>query len=214
VIAWSLRRGSAPDDFLEDIILPLYVSFLLPVFCLCFATPSIAGDREEGTLVYLIAAPLPRPLLYASKFLATAVITSVWTLGGLLLLCLLAGESGWLVMPYVGPTAGWATLAYVSLFHLFSAVFRRATIVALGYALFFEAFVANVPGIVKRVAISFYAHCAIFAAAEPLGMGPAGPRDPELYQPVSGDTATSGLAIATLVLFLAGAWLFTRREYS
>ena len=214
VVAWSLRREHSPVDFLESIILPFYVSFLLPVFCLCYATPSIAGERDERTLVYLLSSPIPRPLLHASKFLAAGAMASVWTMGGLVLLCCLAGSNGLAVLKYVWIAAFLSTWAYVSLFHLFSVVFRRATIVAMGYALFFEAFVANVPGIVKRVAISFYTHCAIFAAAQPLGMGPAGPRNADMYQPVSGSTATTVLMLATGILFLAGTWLFTRREYS
>ena len=34
VVAWSLRRERTPREFTEQIFLPLYVSFLLPMFCL------------------------------------------------------------------------------------------------------------------------------------------------------------------------------------
>jgi ABC-2 type transport system permease protein len=214
VMAWSLRGERSAAQFLEEIILPLYVSFLLPIFCLCFATPSIAGEREERTLVYLLSTPLPRPMIHAAKFAAAFIASAVWTVGGLVGLCLLAGTSGRETLYYLWPTALWTTLAYVGLFHLLSVTFRRATIIALGYALFLEAFVANVPGIVKRVTISFYAHCSIFAATEPLGMGPTGSRSADLYQPVSGSTALTVFMAASLVLFLLGTWIFSRREYS
>lgn len=213
VFAWLLRRERTPLEFVEDIVLFLYVPFLLPLFCLCYATPGIASDRDEGTLVYLLASPLPRPLVNLAKFAAALAASLLWTLGGLLALCLLSRQEGLSVFGLLWPTVLRSTLAYVALFHLFSVLFRRATIVALGYALFLETFVGNVPGIVKRVAISFYTNCSIFAAAEPLGMEPAGPRSAELYQPISGSLADSCLWLASLVLLLLSTWAFARREY-
>lgn len=213
VVAWALRREASPARFVDEIILPIYVSFLLPVLCLCNAAPSVAGERNDGTLVYLLAAPLPRPLLHAAKFVAAGAAALLWTLGSLALLCWLGGPSGREALPLLAAPIFWSTWAYVGLFHLFSVVFRRATVVALGYALLVEAFLGNVPGIVKRVAVSFYTHSAIFAAAEPLGMESAGSRDFELYQPISGPAAMTALMVATAVLFLAGTWQFTRREY-
>ena len=79
-LAWSLRRDRIgqrfpePGEFteqkklIEQILIPIYVSFLLPVFCLCFGTASIAGDRDERTLAYLLVSPLPRPLIYTAKY--------------------------------------------------------------------------------------------------------------------------------------------------
>jgi hypothetical protein len=69
------------------------------------------------------------------------------------------------------------------------------------------------PGIVKRVAITFYTRCVIFDAGSPLGMEPAGGQNPALYLPVSGQTACLVLWIITGILFLLGTLLFSRREY-
>ncbi len=213
VIAWSLRHERTALQFTEEILLPVYVSFLLPVFCLCYGAASISADREERTLVYLLVTPLPRPLIHLAKFTAALLLTLVWTLGGMAILCRMAGPTGWESFQRFWPAALWSTLAYVGLFHLFSVVFYRATIIALGYALFLETFVGNMPGIVKRVAITFYTRCVIFDAGSSLGMEPAGGRNPDLYLPVSGQTASLVLWVLAGSLFLIGTCLFSRREY-
>jgi ABC-type transport system involved in multi-copper enzyme maturation permease subunit len=213
VIAWSLRRERTALEFTEEILLPVYVSFLLPVFCLCYGTASICGDREERTLVYLLVTPLPRPLIHLAKFVAALLLTLAWTLGGMAILCRMAGPAGREPFQCFWPAALCATLAYVSLFHLFSVVFYRATIIALAYALFLETFVGNMPGIVKRLAITFYTRCLIFDAGSPLGIEPAGGQNPGLYLPVSGQTAYLVLWVLAGILFLLGTLLFSRREY-
>ncbi len=212
-VGWSLRGDRPPAAFLHQVLLPLYVAFLLPMFCLCYATVGIAGDREEGTLVYLLATPLPRPLIYLAKYAAAFALTMVWTLGGLFLLGRAAGPAGRDAVGIAWPVALLATLAYVSLFQLFGAIFRRATIVALGYALFLEVFLGNMPGIVKRVAINFYVQCLLFDAASPLGVSASGPHNAAIFQPVTAGTAQLVLIAATVLLFLLGGWTFSRREY-
>jgi len=213
VIAWSLHHDRTVEALTEQILLPLYVSFLLPIFCLCYAAAAIAGDREDQTLVFLLVTPLPRPAVYAAKYATALVLTLVWTLGAFAVLCRLAGAAGQDAFRLFWPAMLWSTLAYVGLFCLFSAAFRRATIVALTYSLFLETLLGNMPGTVKRVAVCFYTQCLIYDAGSPLGLGPAGSRNPELFLPVSGQTAWLVLCVLAVGLFFAGMWLFCRREY-
>jgi ABC-type transport system involved in multi-copper enzyme maturation permease subunit len=213
VVAWSLRHQRTPQQFVHDMLLPVYVSFLLPMLCLCYATPSIAGEREERTLVYLLATPLPRPLIYAAKFAAVLLVTLAWTFGTFATLSWLAGTVGRNLFRAFCPAVFWSTAAYVGLFHLLSATLRRATIVGLVYALFLEALLGNMPGIIKRVAISFYTQCLILDAGRGLGVEPTAIRDPRLLVPVSGSTAWQVLCALTVVLFAIGTWVFSRREY-
>jgi ABC-type transport system involved in multi-copper enzyme maturation permease subunit len=213
VIAWSLRRERTAVEFVEQILLPVYVSFLLPIFCLCYGVASISSDREEQTLVYLLVTPLPRPLIYFGKFSAALLLALAWTLGGMAILCAVSGSVGWEPFQRFWPAVLLATFAYVSLFHLLSAVFRRATIIALVYTLFLETVLGNMPGIVKRVAITFYTRCLIFDAGESLGVGPAGGQNPALFLPLSGQTAFVVLCVLAATFFLLGMWQFSRREY-
>jgi ABC-type transport system involved in multi-copper enzyme maturation permease subunit len=214
VTAWSLRHPVSTRDFIQHILLPMYVSFLMPIFCLCYAAPSIAVDREERTLVYLLATGLPRPMIFTAKYLSALVLAMAWTLGSLGLLCSLAGASGRVLFQPLCWAVCWSTVAYVSLFHLFSVLFRRSTIIALLYTLFLETFLGNMPGIVKRGSLSFYTQCLILDAAEQLGIDPGKLRPLALFLPVPADTALTVLYVVGGVLFLAGALLFSRLEYA
>ena len=214
VIAWSMRHERTPNEFVEQIALPIYVSFLLPLFCLCYASASISSEREEGALVYVLMTPLPRPLIHLAKYLAALVLSLSWTMGGFAILCAVAGEPGSQVFQALWSSVFFASMAYVSLFHLFSVVFRRATIIALAYALFFEVFLGKMPGTVKRLAISFYTQCLAFDASAEFGVSASGPHNPTLFLPVSAATAFGVLGGLAVGLFLLGTWLFARREYN
>jgi ABC-2 type transport system permease protein len=213
VIAWSIRRERTPQEFVEQIAIPIYVSFLLPLFCLCYASASISGEREEGALVYVLMTPLPRPLIHMAKYAAALVLSLSWTMGGFAILCGVAGGPGSRVFQALWPSVFFASMAYVSLFHLFSVVFRRATIIALAYALFFEVFLGKMPGTVKRLAVNFYTQCLMFDASAEFGVSASGPYKPMLFLPVSAPIAFSVLGGIAIGLFLLGTWLFARIEY-
>lgn len=213
VFAWGHRRERTPADFIEDILITVYMSFLLPILCLSFASAGIATDREEQTLVYLLTTPLPRAWIALAKTGAALAISLCWTMGSLALLCRLAGKPGGEAFNAVWSAIFAATVAYVALFQLFSVIFRRATIVALGYALFLETLVGNMPGIVKRLTICFYARCLIFESSADLGIGPTGPFNPLLFQPLPSGTAQVILYGVSAALFLVGLLAFTTREY-
>jgi ABC-2 type transport system permease protein len=212
--AWSLNEAKSTERFVKEIILPIYISFLLPVFSLCYASAGIASERQERTLVYLLSTPLSRSAIYVAKYTAALLLTLTWNVAGLAAISRAAGPDGWEAFVRFWPVVLWASLAYTSLFHLFSTWLRRATIVSVGYALFLEAFLGNMPGIVKRVAISFYAQCLVFDRGAELGLGPAGGRNPALFLPVSGAAAQLTLWIVAAALFLIGLVFFCRREYA
>jgi ABC-type transport system involved in multi-copper enzyme maturation permease subunit len=212
-VAWSMRHERSAAQFVSDVFLPIYVSFLLPLFSLCYASHGLAGERHEQTLVYLLATPLPRPVIYVAKWGAAWLLVTAWNLIGLVALGRAVGPVAWNAVQLFWPAVLWSSLAYTCLFHLFSVLLRRATVVSLVYALFLETFLGNMPGIIKRVAVSYYTQCLVFAEGEDLGLGPAGGRDPALFLPISGDTAYLVLCAASAGLFLIGLWAFCRREY-
>lgn len=212
VVAWS-RRERSPEQWIEEIVLPVYVSFLLPIFCLCYATATIAGDRDEQTLVYLLVTPLHRMLVFLAKYVAALALVLTWSMGGLGVLSLLAGAAGRETFAQIWPSILLSSIAYTGLFHLISVIFQRATIVALGYALLLESVLGNMPGIIKRVAISFYTQCMLFESCASFGIGPAGSQNPELFLPISGEAARLVLLTAAIVFFVYGGYQFCRREY-
>jgi ABC-type transport system involved in multi-copper enzyme maturation permease subunit len=213
VLAWSLHENRSAEEFIEQIFLAVFVTFLLPIFCLSYATAGIASDREEKTLVYLLVSPMPRPMIFLAKYAASLLLALAWTVGGLSVLCWLAGKAGIDALLVLWPGIMWSTVAYVSLFLVFSVLFRRATIVALAYALFLETLIGNMPGIAERLAISYYTKCLIYDAGSVFNANPFGPRDAELAA-IPGVTAQTTLMILSGILLVGGMLIFVQREYA
>jgi hypothetical protein len=80
----------------------------------------------------------------------------------------------------------------------------------LGYSFFLETILGNMPGLMKRVSVTFYTRCIMFDAAAEYGLSP---EKPSVYQPVDGTTAWLILISATIGLLLVGMWWFSRAEY-
>lgn len=212
VSAWGTvtHQTSGPAVFSNLIVFSLFATFLLPLWTLSFATEALGHEREAQTLIWTLVRPIPRPAIYLAKYLAVLPWCLAFNLGGLFLLCWLAGEPGQLAFRLYWHAALWGTLAFAALFHLMGACLRRAGIVALLYAFFLETVAGNMPGLIKRLSISFYMRCMMFEHGRDYGIGPV---NPALYQPVNGTTAAWVLAGATLLLLAAGMVVFTRSEY-
>jgi ABC-2 type transport system permease protein len=211
---WSLphlySRTSA--ELARQILLPLYMGFLLPVICLGYASAAIADERTGETLVYLLTTNIPRPLVYLSKYAAALLLTLGMTLGGLAALCLVPGKIGLEALGVFWTVTACATTAYVGLFLLFSAWVRRATFLALAYALMIETLTGNIPGGVKRITVSFYAKSWLYESGETLGLAPNGVAL-SLFDPVSAATAQWVFGLASVGFVALGMWIFSRKEY-
>ena len=62
----------------------LFASFVVPICAVAYATASIGGDREDRTLLFLLVCPVPRPLIFLAKFLATLPLVLGLVIGGVL----------------------------------------------------------------------------------------------------------------------------------
>jgi ABC-2 type transport system permease protein len=192
------------------VIFTVFMGFLLPIWSLSFATEALGGERETRSLIWLLTRPLPRWSMYLAKFVAILPWCLGMNLGGFAILCLLGGAPGRVALRLYWPAVIGGTLAFCALFHLMSAVFRRAAVLSLVYAFFLEWIVGNMPGYMKRISISFYTRCLMFDAAEPYGLRPD---RPSIYLPVSGIAAWSVLLCLTVAFLLVGMIVFSRSEY-
>ena len=59
------------------IVFGVFMSFLLPVWSMSFATDALGGERESRSLLWLLTRPLPRSSIYLAKFMALLP----WSLG-------------------------------------------------------------------------------------------------------------------------------------
>jgi ABC-type transport system involved in multi-copper enzyme maturation permease subunit len=187
-----------------------FLSFLLPVWSLSFATDSLGGERESRTLLWLLSRPLPRPAIYLAKFVSVLPWCLGLNLGGFAICCLAAGQAGRPALELYWPAVLCGSLAFCALFHLFGALFRHAAVMALVYSFFLEMVLGNLPGNMKRVSIGFYTRCMMFERAQQFGFEA---QRTSQFNPVEASTACIILLTATVVLVLAGMVIFARAEY-
>ena len=201
------------SDFLvfsRVVVFTVFVSFLLPLWSLSFATESFGSEREGSSMLWLLTRPLSRPAIYLAKFVALLPWSLGLNLGGFALLCLVGGRPGPQALRLFWPAVLCGTLAFAALFQLIGAFVKRPAIVAVVYTFFLETILGNMPGYMKRLSLSFYTRCMMFDAAQDWGIQP---EKPSIYLPVEGGTALWVLLVTTVVLVVAGMAIFARTEY-
>lgn len=210
------RRYTNPEfeeafnDFSTEFMVFLFTSFVVPICALAYATTSIGGDREDRTLLFLLVRPISRPMILLAKLAATLPLVLGMVIGSFWFYCRLAGPVGEEAFLLYLPPVFYMTIAYVGLFHLFAVAFRHSTIVALIYALFMEFFLGNMPGIIKRIAVNFYARSMMYDLGSSLGMSAP---DPQWFVPISAPAASQALIGLGVGAVLLGMWIFSRKEY-
>jgi ABC-type transport system involved in multi-copper enzyme maturation permease subunit len=212
-LAASVRGIVARSEFMvfsRWVVFSIFLTFLLPLWSLSFATEALGGDRESNSLVWLLSRPLSRPAIYLAKFVALLPWSLGLNLGGFGLLCVAAGEPGWLAFRLYWPAVLWATLAFSALFYFMGAFFRRPAVAAIVYAFFLEVIFGNMPGYLKRVSIGFYTRCMMYESASNFGVQP---ERPDIFLPVDGVTAVAVLIGLTIVLLGTGMVVFSRSQY-
>lgn len=123
------------------------------------------------------------------------------------------------VLGQLWPSVALGSIAYLSLFVLLGAAFRRSTVIGMAYAFLLEGLVGTMPGLLKRMSLTFYTKCLAFDLAEqrswPTAEGTLGilPERTNLFLPVSGDVAYYVLIGISIALLLLGCWYFSRVEY-
>ncbi|MFO1092639.1 MAG: ABC transporter permease subunit [Planctomycetaceae bacterium] len=213
VVAWSLHREPTTRRLAQNVLVPSFIAFLMPILAIGYGAAGIGGEREDRTLIYLLMTPIPRPVTYLVRFLAAEILVVGTTAASLWLLCFLAGASGDAAWPLFWPASVMGAAAYAALFLLVGAVFRHGTIISLAYWFFLEVLFGNMPGIIKRVSVAFYVRSMVYEAGAELEVGPASKVAREMFLAVSADTARIVLLSATAGLLAAGLLAFTRREY-
>jgi hypothetical protein len=206
----AILQQSGLFVFSSYVVFSVFLSFLLPIWSLSFATEAMGGEREDRSLIWLLTRPMSRPAIYLAKFVALLPWSIALNLGGFGLMCLAAGQPGSLAFRLYWPAVVAATLAFCSLFHLMGACFRRAAVVGIVYAFFLETVLGSMPGYMKRISVGFYTRCLMFEAAEGYGVRPA---KPSIYLPVDGTTAWCVLLGMTVVLLAVGMIIVARSEY-
>jgi ABC-type Na+ efflux pump permease subunit len=197
-------------EFSLEIVMGIFVTFLAPLLTLIYATSAFGDEREDRTLVYLLTRPLARWRIYLAKALGIMPLVLLVVLGAYIGICLVGGEPGRGVLYRFLPGLTLGTIAYTALFLFFGAVAPRPLIMSVVYTFLVETLVGNMPGTLKRMALSYHTRCLLFDAGKDIGVVPYNPRH---FLPISTSAATWVLLAVTAFFLLWGAIAFQRREY-
>jgi ABC-type transport system involved in multi-copper enzyme maturation permease subunit len=219
-VASSYRALMHSEQFLNEYALLNYVrwtvrtlffTFLMPLLCLAYATGSLGAERESRTLLWLVSRPLPRWALYLAKFLGTLPWCVAVSMIGFAVMCLAGGDLGHTAFAMYWDAVLIGSVAFAALFHLIGAVFRRPSVVGLVYVFFFETLVANLPGSLKQLSLSYYLQ-SLFYNETAKRLRAVQPQSVEVYAPAAPADAWAALTAATVLLTALGMYLFGRQE--
>ena len=175
------------------------IGVLLPLVAVIVGTAAIGSELEDGTLVYLLAKPIPRIVIVAVKLVVAWLVVLGLTLPAIVLggVAGTGGDAG-LGIAYAA-AAVVAGAEYTAVFLALSLVTSRALVVGLAYVVIWEGVVAALFAGTRIVSVRQHA----LAVAEAIGADGAVPADLGL---------AAALGVASLITIAASAIAVRRLE--
>jgi ABC-2 type transport system permease protein len=133
--------GAKPADWAEPVLVGLGFAAVLPVIALIVGTGVLGSEIDDGTLVHVLAKPLPRREIILTKLAVAVAVTAVTVGMPMYLAGLVAGSAQLGIGLAVGSLVG--AFAYSALFLVLSLVTRRPVLFGLLYVLIWEGVLGN-----------------------------------------------------------------------
>lgn len=183
LVAVLFQLADQPEDeslaFTGQLLGNFGLAVLLPVVAVIVGTAAIGSELDDGTIIYLLAKPIPRGLVAVVKFVVAWVIVVLVVCPAILVAGIVArGGDAELGIAYA-VAAGFGAVEYTAVFLALSLVTSRALVAGLAYVVIWEGAVA---GLFEGTRIlSVRQHALAIADAiggegaleAPLGLGPA-----------------------------------------
>lgn len=204
VVVAGIYRLSQPADaealeFGGRLMADFGLGVLLPLVAVIIGTATIGSELEDGTIVYLLAKPIPRLLIVAVKLVVAWLVVVALVAPAVVLAGLVAtgGDAG-LAMAY-GVASVLGALEYTAIFLALSLLTSRALVIGLAYVVIWEGVVAGLFAGTRIVSVRQHA----VAVADALGGDGA----------VTAELAIgAGVVVAAIVTVLAFALAVRRLE--
>jgi ABC-2 type transport system permease protein len=166
------RIGGPPEDQALEVTLQLLsdlaIGVLLPIVAVIVGTAAIGSELDDGTIVYLLARPVPRwRIVLVKLFVAWAVVTLL-VVPATLIAGLIGQDDPALAIGFAAAAVVGA-LEYTAIFVALSLVTSRALIVGLAYVVVWEGVVAGLFAGTRPLSVRQH----VLAVAEALGGGDA-----------------------------------------
>lgn len=147
--------GATPSDWGPAVIGGLGFAVVLPVMALIVGAGVLGSEIDDGTLVHILAKPLPRREIILAKLVVAVAVTAVTVGVPMFAAGLVAGSVRLGIGLAVGSALG--ALAYCALFLALSLVTRRPVLLGLVYVLIWEGVLGNVLTGTRVLSIQQYA---------------------------------------------------------
>ena len=131
-------------------------SVILPLTALIIGTSVLGAEIDDGSIVHLLATPVRRSSVIATKFAVGAVLTMAFVAVPELIAGLIAtgGATKLAIGLFVGALAG--SVIYNAVFVMLSVLTTRAIAVGLLYVLIWEAVLGNFVGGARLLSVEQY----------------------------------------------------------
>jgi ABC-2 type transport system permease protein len=170
-------------------------SVVLPLTALIIGTSVLGAEVDDGSIVQLLATPVPRSVVIASKYAVAAALTAAFVAVPELLAGLIAtgGATKLAIGLFVGALAG--SVMYNAIFVMLSVLTTRAIAFGLLYVLVWEGLLVNFVSGAKLLSVGQYS----------LGVANAIAHSSNLNAGVSAGTAIPMGAIVTAIALVIAA---------
>jgi ABC-2 type transport system permease protein len=190
VLIAGLFRLSSPTDsestrFAGRLLADFGIGVVLPLVAVIVGTAAIGSEIEDGTIVYLLAKPVPRLAIVAVKLLVAWAVTALIVVPGIWIGGIVATGGGVGLGTAYGIAALVGGLEYSAIFVALSLVSGRALVIGLAYVVIWEGVVAALFTGTRLLSVRQHA----LAVADAIGGDGA----------VSADIGLEGLVVLALV---------------
>jgi ABC-2 type transport system permease protein len=160
-VAFRAAEETSVSRFTRVVFDLLYIPILLPLVAILFGTGAFGAEIEDGTIVYLMAKPLPRVVIVLAKAASAASVAVLLTVGSVALSAVVellpAGPEGPATALAYAAAMVVGCLCYSFVFLTLSLFTRRALVIGIGYMLVWEAGLSSWEPGIANLSIRQYA---------------------------------------------------------
>ena len=128
----------------------------MTIIALVIGTSVLGAEIDDGSIIHLLATPVRRRDVIATKFVVASVLTMLFTAVPELIAGLIAPSGAKLAFAlFAGALVG--SVIYSAVFVMVSTITARAIAVGLLYVLIWEALLANFVGGARILSVGHYA---------------------------------------------------------
>jgi ABC-2 type transport system permease protein len=152
----AVLRMTSPADpsWPAQILGDFGFSVVLPLTALIIGTSVLGAEVDDGSVIHLLATPVPRRAIITTKVAVATVATIVFAAVPELIAGLIAAGPRLALGLFIGAVAG--AVVYSALFVWLSTATSRALIAGLGYVVIWEGLLANLVGGARILSVSHY----------------------------------------------------------